>query len=46
MNKTIPIPFAGTIPTELEADTRAVIEKLITGMPLDPETYRRIRERR
>lgn len=28
-----------------EADTRAVIEKLMTGKPLDPEVYRRIRER-
>ena len=38
------IPFAETIPPELEADTRAVIEKLTTGKPLDPETYRRIRD--
>ncbi len=33
------------IPAELEADTRAVLEKLTAGKPLDPETYRRIRER-
>ena len=32
------------IPAELEADTKAVIAKLSTGKPLDPETYRRIRE--
>lgn len=30
---------------EEQADTRAVIEKLLTGKPLDPEVYRRIRER-
>jgi hypothetical protein len=33
------------IPADLEADTWAVLEKLTTGKPLDPETYRRIRER-
>lgn len=27
------------------ADMQAVIDKLTTGKPLDPETYRRIRER-
>ena len=32
------------IPPELEADTRAILEKLATGKPLDPETYQRIRE--
>jgi hypothetical protein len=39
------IPFADAIPSELDADTQAVIEKLMTGKPLDPETYRRIRDR-
>ena len=45
MNTDDPLPFADAIPPELEADTRAVIEKLTTGKPLDPETVRRIRER-
>ncbi len=31
-------------PTELDADTQAVIEKLTKGTPLDRETYRRVRE--
>jgi hypothetical protein len=44
MNKTA-IPFADVIPDELAADTKAIIEKLASGKPLDPETYRRIRER-
>ena len=30
---------------EEEADTRAIIEKLMTGKPLEPEVYRRIRNR-
>ena len=38
-------PFADEVPSELDADTEAVIIKLMTGKPLDPETYRRIRER-
>ena len=42
---TKPLPFADIIPAELEADTQAVIDKLMTGKPLDPETHRRIRER-
>ena len=29
----------------MQADTQAVIGKLMTGKPLDPETERRIRER-
>lgn len=45
MNADTKPPFSDVIPPELEADTRAVIEKLTTGKPLDPETYRRIRER-
>jgi hypothetical protein len=38
-------PFADAIPPDLAADTGAVLDKLMTGKPLDPETYRRIRER-
>lgn len=38
-------PFADVIPPELEADTRAVLDRLATGTPLDPETARRVRER-
>jgi hypothetical protein len=45
MSADTSLPFSDVIPPELEADTRAVIEKLMTGKPLDPETYRRIRER-
>jgi hypothetical protein len=29
----------------IEADERAVLDHLATGKPLDPETYRRVRER-
>jgi len=43
--KTLPLPFADVIPQELAADTEAVIAKLMTGKPLDEQTYRRIRER-
>jgi hypothetical protein len=32
------------LPFEDDPDTKAVIEKLMTGKPLDPEVYRRIRE--
>lgn len=39
------LPFALDLTPEEEADTQAVIEKLMTGKPLDPEVYRRIRER-
>jgi hypothetical protein len=45
MSTDITRPFADVIPPELAADTQAVIEKLMTGKPLDPETYARIRER-
>ncbi len=45
MNPESQRPFDDVIPPELEADTQAVIEKLMTGKPLDPETYARIRER-
>jgi hypothetical protein len=31
--------------TTFDPDTQAVIERAMTGKPLDPETYRRIRER-
>jgi hypothetical protein len=44
-NPPTAVPFADVLSPELEADTRAVIEKLMTGKPLDPETYRRIQER-
>jgi hypothetical protein len=45
MNTNIARPFDDVIPPELAADTQAVIDKLMTGKPLDPETYARIRER-
>jgi len=41
----IGLPFADRIPSELEADTAAILEKLTTGKPLDAEAYFRIRER-
>jgi hypothetical protein len=31
-------------PAEPDADTQAVFDHVLTGRPLDPETYRRIRE--
>src|SRR5690349_9349998 len=34
-----------SVPLDVQADMQAVIEHLTTGKPLDPETYRRIRER-
>lgn len=40
-----PFPADLNLTPEEEADTRAIIEKLMTGKPLDPEVYRRIRER-
>ncbi len=40
-----PLPGDLELTPEEEADTRAVIEKLMTGKPLDPNVYRRIRER-
>jgi hypothetical protein len=42
---TLTVPFSDVIPPELEADTEAVIAKLMTGKQLDPETYQRIRAR-
>ena len=33
------------LPTEIDADLKAVIEHLISGKPLDPELLRRVRER-
>ena len=30
---------------QIEADAQAVIEHAMTGQPLDPEVYRRVRER-
>ena len=43
MNPTPNPPIGDWMTPELEADTRAVIEKLMTGKPLDPETEARIR---
>ena len=37
------LPFGEILPLENDPDTQAVIEKLMTGKPLDPEVYRRIR---
>jgi hypothetical protein len=37
------LPFSGIIPPELEADTRAVLDALTGGKPLDTETRDRIR---
>jgi len=37
------VPFADAAPSD--PDTLALIDKLTTEKPLDPETYRRIRER-
>jgi hypothetical protein len=45
MTPATQLPFADVIPAEFDSDTKAVIEMLTTGKPLDPETYRRIRER-
>ncbi len=39
------LPFSDVIPPELEADTNAVMQKLMTGNPLNAESYSRIRER-
>lgn len=41
---TTHLPFSDTLPPDLEADTRAVIEKLSTGKPLETAVYRRLRE--
>ncbi|QDU18190.1 hypothetical protein [Urbifossiella limnaea] len=38
------VPFADAIPPELEADTQAVLDKLTTGRPLDPEVRARIHQ--
>jgi hypothetical protein len=45
MNPPTPttVPFPSAIPPELEADTRAVLEKLATGKPLDPAVREHIR---
>lgn len=37
------LPFSGIISPELEADTRAVLDSVTGGKPLDPETRDRIR---
>jgi hypothetical protein len=34
-----------TIPADVAADMQAVVDSLTSGVPLDPETARRIRER-
>jgi hypothetical protein len=31
--------------TEPDADLQAILERITTGKPLEPQTYRRIRER-
>jgi hypothetical protein len=36
-------PIAELVPTELDADTSAIIDRLTTGRPLDPATYASIR---
>jgi hypothetical protein len=33
------------LPSELESDTKAVLELMMTGKPLDPEVAQRIRAR-
>jgi hypothetical protein len=33
------------VPAEVMADAQAVADSLVSGKPLDPDTYRRIRER-
>jgi hypothetical protein len=45
MNNPSPsaLPFADVIPPELVADTRAVLDLLTTGKPLDEQTRDRIR---
>jgi hypothetical protein len=40
---TAPSPIGEIFSFENDPDTLAVIEKLMTGKPLDPEVYRRIR---
>jgi hypothetical protein len=40
---TSALPFSGVIPPELAADTRAVLDKLTAGKPLDEETRDRLR---
>jgi hypothetical protein len=39
------LPFSDVIPPELADDTRAVLDKLTLGKPLDPEARRRLSER-
>jgi len=33
------------VPVEVLSDAQAVVDSLMTGKPLEPETYRRVRER-
>jgi hypothetical protein len=40
---TIDFPIGEILPLEKDPDTQALIEKLMTGKPLEPEVYRRIR---
>jgi hypothetical protein len=42
MKPQLPLPFSDVLPPELEADTKAVLDKLMTGKPVDPETRERI----
>ena len=37
--------FTAGIPEDLEEDTKAILEKLATGRPLDPAIYARITQR-
>jgi hypothetical protein len=37
------LPSREILPLEKDPDTQAIIEKLMTGKPLDPDTERRIR---
>ena len=39
------LPFDLDLTADEDEDTRAITEKLMTGKPLDPAVYRRIRER-
>ena len=40
----LPLPIPGVVSPELDSDTKAIIEKLATGRPLDSDTYLRIRK--
>jgi hypothetical protein len=38
-------PEPSAIPPDVLADAQAVIDSVVSGKPLDPEVYRRVRER-